>query len=150
MIVTDFYLALIVGITLSLIVSERFGVNPGGLIVPGYLALVVETPEVLVATLLISFLVFGIVKYILPKIMIVYGRRRFVAHLILAVVIKLILDFAFPVLTFGIFELRGLGVIMPALMANCYHKQGVNLTLISMVAVTLATYAILALSYMIM
>ena len=39
MISTDLYVAIILGLTLSKIFAEKFGINPGGLVVPGYLAL---------------------------------------------------------------------------------------------------------------
>ena len=147
MFVGDFYIALVVGLTLSLLVTEIFGILPGGLISPGYLALVCDTPTIPLLVLLISFIVFAIAKYILPKIVVLYGRRRFVAILILAVLIKLSLEFAFPLLPFATFELRGIGIIVPALIANCYFRQGVTFTLATMIPTTLMTFGALSLVY---
>ena len=147
MFISDFYLALIIGLVLSLLVSEIFGVVPGGTIVPGYLALVCDTPIILLIALSISFVVFGITKYLLPKLVVLYGRRRFVANIILSVIIKLGLEFAFPLLTFASFEFRGVGVIVPALIANCYNKQGIKLTILSVIPVTLLTFCFLSLIY---
>ena len=147
MFISDFYMALIIGLVLSLLVSEIFGVVPGGTIVPGYLALVCDTPAILLLALCISFIVFGITKFLLPRIVILYGRRRFVAHIILSVIIKLGLEFAFPLLTFVSFEYRGIGVLVPALIANCYHKQGVKLTIVSVIPITLLTFCLLSLIY---
>ena len=41
---SDLYIALVLGVTLSLIFTEKTGVLPAGLIVPGYLALVFDQP----------------------------------------------------------------------------------------------------------
>ncbi|MCL1853254.1 MAG: poly-gamma-glutamate biosynthesis protein PgsC [Peptococcaceae bacterium] len=147
MFISDFYMALLVGLALSLLVTELFGVNPGGIIVPGYLAVVCDTPSVIVLVLLISFMVFGFAKYIMPKFMVIYGRRRFAALLFLAVLLKLALEFIFPIVPFVAFEFRGIGVVVPALIANCFLRQGVNLTLVSMIPTTLATFGIITLAY---
>ena len=45
MISTDLYVAIILGLTLSLLFAEKFGINPGGLVVPGYLALTMKDPK---------------------------------------------------------------------------------------------------------
>jgi len=42
MTVTNFYLAIIIGTLISLLVDELFGIQCGGLIVPGYLAMVID------------------------------------------------------------------------------------------------------------
>lgn len=39
MVGSELYFSLFVGIVLSLIFAEKFGINPAGLVVPGYLAL---------------------------------------------------------------------------------------------------------------
>ena len=40
MIGSELYFSLFVGVVLSLIFAEKFGINPAGLVVPGYLALI--------------------------------------------------------------------------------------------------------------
>ena len=52
MISTDLYVAIILGLTLSLLFAEKFGINPGGLVVPGYLALTMKDPKSLIAIFL--------------------------------------------------------------------------------------------------
>ena len=44
MIGSELYFSLFVGIVLSLIFAEKFGINPAGLVVPGYLALILINP----------------------------------------------------------------------------------------------------------
>jgi len=147
MYITDFYISLIIGLLLSLIVTEIFGVIPGGVIVPGYLAIVCNTPSIIILSFLISFIVFGITKYILPKFVILYGRRRFVTLMVLSILIKLSFELLFPVIPFVTFEFRGIGVVVPALIANCYFKQGVKLTFLSTIIVTSLTFGIVSVLY---
>ena len=44
MIGSELYFSLFVGVILSLIFAEKFGINPAGLVVPGYLALILINP----------------------------------------------------------------------------------------------------------
>ena len=39
---TDLYIAIVVGVLLSLLYAEKTGIVPAGLVVPGYLALVFD------------------------------------------------------------------------------------------------------------
>ncbi|PSL42717.1 poly-gamma-glutamate biosynthesis protein PgsC/CapC [Salsuginibacillus halophilus] len=124
----DLYVALIIGIVLSLIYTERTGVLPSGLIVPGYVALVFDQQMNLVVIGFISISTFLIVQYVLNRFVILYGRRKFAAMLSVGIVLKLIYDFFALYLGLPIeesFELRGIGIIVPGLIANTVHKQGV-------------------------
>ncbi|PTG88220.1 poly-gamma-glutamate biosynthesis protein PgsC, partial [Staphylococcus chromogenes] len=51
---SELYVSLFVGIVLSLIFAEKFGINPAGLVVPGYLSLKVDQPIMLLSVLIIS------------------------------------------------------------------------------------------------
>ncbi|MRU08321.1 poly-gamma-glutamate biosynthesis protein PgsC, partial [Bacillus anthracis] len=51
---SDLYIALVLGVTLSLIFTERTGILPAGLVVPGYLALVFNQPVFMLVVLFIS------------------------------------------------------------------------------------------------
>ncbi len=149
MYISDFYIAIVIGLALSLLVTEVFGIVPGGIIVPGYMALICDTPALPLLVLLISFITFGIVKYILPRFMMLYGRKRFVAIMILSVLLALAFEFAYPRIPFATFELRGIGVVMPALIANCYFKQGVKHTLFALIPTTAAVFGIISLIFII-
>ena len=67
MVSTDLYVAIILGLTLSLLFQEKFGINPGGLVVPGYLALTMDNPKSLIVILLLSLLTYMIVEFGLNK-----------------------------------------------------------------------------------
>ncbi|MFS0788297.1 poly-gamma-glutamate biosynthesis protein PgsC [Shouchella sp. 1P09AA] len=146
---TDLYIALVIGVVLSLIFAEKTGIMPAGLIVPGYLALVFDQPIFLLTIFLISLLTYLIVTYGVAKVTILYGRRKFAAMLTTGIVLKLIFDFFYPVMPFEIMEFRGLGVIVPGLIANTIQKQGVAPTILSTLLLSGATFVIISLFYLI-
>ncbi|WP_054635758.1 poly-gamma-glutamate biosynthesis protein PgsC [Thalassobacillus sp. C254] len=146
---TDLYIALIVGVVLSLIYAERTGVMPAGLIVPGYLALVFDQPVFLLVVFLVSLLTYVIVAHGLARITTLYGRRKFAAMLCTGIVLKVLFDYFYPVLPFEIYEFRGLGVIVPGLIANSIQKQGVIPTISSTLVLSALTFAIITVYYLI-
>lgn len=126
---SDLYIALILGVLLSLIFAEKTGIVPAGLVVPGYLGLVFNQPVFILLVLLVSLLTYVIVKYGLSKFMILYGRRKFAAMLITGIVLKIAFDFLYPIVPFEIAEFRGIGIIVPGLIANTIQKQGLTITI---------------------
>ncbi|MFZ5989719.1 MAG: poly-gamma-glutamate biosynthesis protein PgsC [Bacillota bacterium] len=140
---SDLYLAIIVGIFLTLIYTELTGVLPGGLIVPGYLALCFGDPIVLLTILVISCLTYLIVVHVVARFVILYGRRKFAAMLSVAIILKLIMDFFYPVVPFQILELSGVGVIVPGIIANTYQKQGFIHTTLSTLLLSTLTFGII-------
>lgn len=144
---TYFYVSLIIGMAISLLIAEIFGINPGGMIVPGYLALICDDIPQMILVFAVSVAVYLIVNFILPKFIILFGRRKFVATLIVGVIIKLLLELAFPVLPFSVFEFRGLGVVTPSLIANSYTKQGFRYTVPAVLIATYLTFGIVTLIF---
>jgi gamma-polyglutamate biosynthesis protein CapC len=128
---TELYLSLVLGVVVSLIYAERTGVIPAGMVVPGYLALVLDQMLFMGAIFIISFVTFVVVHFGISKVVILYGRRRFVAMLGVGIVLKLIFDALYPALPFEVYEFRGIGVIVPGLIANSIARQGVPHTVIS-------------------
>jgi gamma-polyglutamate biosynthesis protein CapC len=139
---TELYLSLVVGVVVSLIYAERTGVIPAGLIVPGYLALVFDQVLFVAAIFLLSFLAFLVVEHGVARYVILYGRRRFVAMLSVGVLLKLVFDALYPMMPFEVYEFRGIGVIVPGLIANTIHRQGVPHTVFSTVLLSGLTFLI--------
>ena len=139
---TELYLSLVIGVIVSLIYAERTGVIPAGLIVPGYLALVLDQVVFVSAIFLLSFLAFLAVDRVVGKLVILYGRRRFVAMLAVGILLKLAFDALYPTMPFEVYEFRGIGVIVPGLIANAIHRQGVPHTLISTLLLSGLTFLI--------
>jgi poly-gamma-glutamate biosynthesis protein PgsC/CapC len=128
---TELYLSLLIGVAVSLVYAERTGVIPAGLVVPGYLALVLDQVIFVAFILLISFVTFLVVEKGVSRWVILYGRRRFLAMMIVGVLCKLVFDRLYPALPFEVYEFRGIGVIVPGLIANAIARQGVVYTLSS-------------------
>lgn len=149
MFITDFYMALIIGAVSTLLFVEKTGITPGGIIVASYLALVFDSPITLALIFLVSFLTYWIVNFILPKFMILYGKRKFTATLVVAIFLKLVFEFAYPLTPFPTFEFRGIGVIVPALLANAYCRQGIKLTVVSSILMTGFVFALMQFLYLV-
>lgn len=140
---TDLYVALTLGVILSLIFSEKTGIIPAGLVVPGYLGLIFDQPVFLMMVLLISLLTYVIVTYGISRFVILYGKRKFAAMLVVGISLKLIFDYFYPIMPFEIYEFRGIGVIVPGLIANTIQKQGLVVTLGSTLLISGATFVLM-------
>ncbi|MDA8746244.1 poly-gamma-glutamate biosynthesis protein PgsC [Rubripirellula amarantea] len=70
------------GLIVSLLFTEAFGLSVGGMIVPGYLALHFNRPMTVVMTLVAAVLTFAVVRLI-SKHAIVFGRRRVVLTMLI-------------------------------------------------------------------
>ena len=66
-----------IGLIVSLLFTEAYGLSAGGMIVPGYLALSLHHPLSILITLLVALATFAIVRG-LSQVTILYGRRRIV------------------------------------------------------------------------
>ena len=124
-----------IGMVLSLFLTETLGVTAGGIIVPGYIAMNLESPDRLIITFGISILTFLIIK-LLSKFIMVYGKRR----LVLALLIGFLLGYlsrSENMITAGLgtTEFMVIGNIIPGLIANWMDRQGVLRT-ISTVLIT--------------
>lgn len=125
----DLYVALVAGIVLSLLYVEITGVLPGGLVVPGYLALTFDQPIFIVSLFCLSFITYLLVTRVIGRFTILYGRRKFAAMLLTAIALKLILLHFYPLVPFEMLEIRGIGIIVPGLIANTIEQQGLAHTL---------------------
>ena len=76
-------IAIGLGMIISLILTESVGVTAGGLIVPGYIALNLHNPYMVVFTFLISLITL-LALNLLSRFIIIYGKRRLVFCLLLS------------------------------------------------------------------
>jgi poly-gamma-glutamate biosynthesis protein PgsC/CapC len=148
MAVSNFYLAIIVGLCLSLFIEMKLGVSPGGLVVPSYLALIFDNVAVLLNIFLVAILTFLFVKYILSRFMLLYGKRRFTACILVSLLFKLLLDLMFPLIPFSVFAFNGFGVITSGIIANTYFKQGVPITTIVTIVTSGIVFLIMNMIYL--
>lgn len=126
--------AIAVGLVVSLIFSETFGLAAGGMIVPGYLALNLHRPMWVVGTLLAALITFALVRLI-SKGVIVYGRRRVVLAVLVGFCVGAAMRTAAAWLAVDSFAASGeplfnvIGYIIPGLIALWMDRQGTVETL---------------------
>lgn len=122
-----------IGLVLSLVFSETLGLAAGGMVVPGYIALMIHHPLRIIGTLLVSLLTFLAMKF-LSNYMFIYGRRRTVMVILLGFLFgwmsRELLIIQTNVLTL---ELQTIGLIIPGLIANWMERQGVVKTICVMI-----------------
>ena len=123
----EWYVAIAIGAVISLFVSEKFQRLPGGLIVPGYLSLLIVEPLAMILTLATSLLTYGVVVKVFAKSMILFGRRKFVMMIVTGLSITLFFHY-FLVREWQWLEI-GIGFIVPGLIANAMERQGVLQTM---------------------
>jgi poly-gamma-glutamate biosynthesis protein PgsC/CapC len=63
------------GLAVSLLFSELFGLAAGGMVVPGYVALHLEKPQDVAVTVLLGIATYAIV-HALSATTVIYGKRR--------------------------------------------------------------------------
>ncbi|MDR7544386.1 MAG: poly-gamma-glutamate biosynthesis protein PgsC [Armatimonadota bacterium] len=137
-----------IGLIVSLVLSEAVGLSAGGLITPAYLALLADQPWRLAGTLIAAALALGLYRAI-AAFLILFGRRRFVAMVLLGILCKWAVAALAPGLaaTLGV-PVGAMGFVLPGLIANDFERQGVLATL-AMLALTTAAcvLALRALGY---
>ena len=130
---------LLIGILIAVLYVEIFDIYPGGIIVPGYIALYLDQPWRVLATILIALL--SLLTYrILSRFLILFGRRRFVTIVLLGVIWAELWFLLLPHLFSSSLGLRAIGWLIPGLLANNLEKQKFFLTLASMLIVSILTF----------
>ncbi len=125
MIITTLTEAVALGLLYSLYFSEALGFVAGGLVVPGYIAVISSNPGMLIATLLASLLSLGVLKLV-TKYALIYGRRKLFLSVVLGFIFAQLTRMLYYVVPNDlILQLQAFGFIIPGLMAYWMDKQGV-------------------------
>jgi len=134
------------GLTINLLLSEIFGLAAGGVVVPGYLALYLDKPVPLALTLAVATLSYAFVRS-LGSYVVLYGRRGIsiavlfgytlsvgFAEFLEPLIVETLLDNGFQVSSaaFPAGPLAVIGYVIPGLIAVWFDRQGVVQTLLSM------------------
>ena len=135
---------LLVGLLLALLWTEATDVSPGGLIVPGYLALYLGRPLRVLATLAAALLTLLIYKF-LARRLILFGRRRFVLMVLAGALLSEAWFVALPRLSAAPLEFRVIGWVIPGILASNFARQKFLPTLASTVTVSALTFAVVRL-----
>ncbi|QQK75856.1 poly-gamma-glutamate biosynthesis protein PgsC [Salicibibacter cibarius] len=140
---SEIAVALVAGVTFSLFFAEKTGVLPAGLVVPGYLALIIDAPLYALSILFISFATYLVVMQVINRFTILYGRRKFSAMLLTGILLKLGFDSFSGLAPMDIEHLQAIGLIIPGLIANTIQRQGLVPTVASTILLTLFTFGVL-------
>jgi gamma-polyglutamate biosynthesis protein CapC len=121
--------ALIIGVVVSVLLTELVGLSAGGIIVPGYVALLLDRPAALLGFLLVALASYGTVLGLSTQLML-FGSRRFAVAVLVGLTLSVSAQWAAPLFTSNYVEWAGLGFIVPGLLANQFDRQGVLPTLL--------------------
>ena len=134
-----------IGLAVSLLLSEMFGIASGGMIVPGYLALSLNRPADVALTVGAAFVTYLIV-HTLSAFVIIYGRRRTVLMILVGYLVGMLARTATGSMTGpdGA-ELQVIGFIIPGLIAIWLDRQGVVETLAALTTASIVVRLILIL-----
>lgn len=117
-------ISIAIGLVLGFFLYEWIGFLPGGLVVPGYIALYWDRPFMILSTFLVSVLVWAVVRLV-SRITILYSRRRFTLMVIVGFVFHWLFEL-FVVHTYLVnIEIDTIGYIIPGLIANEIDRQGI-------------------------
>ena len=121
------------GVILSLLFSELLGASAGGIVVPGYIAMYLHRPTLIIGTIAVSLATLILIK-IISRFSLLYGKRR----MVLSILIGFILGWAtrniiFVNVTIYDLKMQSIGYIIPGLIANWMERQGIFRTIFTMV-----------------
>lgn len=128
-----------IGLVVSLLCTEFFGIASSGMIIPGYMALYLLQPGHIAATMAIAFVTFVIVR-LLSSFMIIYGRRRTALMILISYILGMLLQL-WPWLWTEDFEV--IGFIIPGLIAVWMDRQSVLQTISSLALVSVIVRLVL-------
>ena len=134
-------LFLSLGISAGLVFYEITGITPGGIIVPGYIALYARQPLRILATLATALFALGIGKFLFRYI-VAFGRRRFGILLLLGIAVRVLLDWALFDIAHSSLGLHTIGLLIPGIIASEMERQGIRLTLLGLGIVSSILYII--------
>ena len=115
--------AIAVGLIAGFLLYEWIGLSPGGFVVPGYVALYLDRPWVIAATLVACLLTWGVVRG-LSHWLVLYGRRRFMLMVLAGFACQWLVERGLGHLPATVPRADVIGFIIPGLIANELDRQG--------------------------
>lgn len=140
-------LAVGLGLAVSLLFTEFFGLKAGGMIVPGYMALNLTHPLPIILTLLTALAAFGIVRS-LSSVLIIFDRRRRALIVLVAFILGALGHSFFASINIGVNPSDAynvVGFLTPGLIATSLDKQGIIETFATIFTVSIVVRLILIL-----
>lgn len=132
-----------IGLAVSLLFSEMFGLAAGGMVVPGYIALYLNRPVDVALTIAAAWVTY-LVVHSLSTFMIIYGKRRTVLMIVIGYLVRgFMAQVPFyaseSLYTFserfstGAADFMVIGYVIPGLIAIWMDRQGVVETLSALI-----------------
>lgn len=138
---------LAIGLVLALACYLITNISPGGLIVPGWLALSLVSGVGAIALTGVTVAATYVAALLLRRHAILYGKRLFVSVVLLAVFIQLTAFLTLQGRYPGLFPGDTLGFVIPGLLAYQLQRQKIAPTLIATAATTLVTAAFIVVGF---
>lgn len=132
------------GLLVSLLFTELFGLAAGGMVVPGYIALYMTDPLSVAVTLLAGVVTF-LAVHMLKSVVILYGRRMTAMAIVVGYLVGMGGRAFLPAALAGGPDFELIGYIIPGLIAIWINRQGMVETLTSIVTVSAVTRLVLVL-----
>ncbi len=133
-----------IGLFINMIFTEVLGITAGGMVVPGYIALHLDSPLMVANTILLAFLTFLVIRY-MSRFILIYGRR----HLMLSILIGFLFGWLFNYVTKNSMfienglHMKTVGFIVPGLIAYWMERQGVFESICGLITGSVMTRMIL-------
>jgi poly-gamma-glutamate biosynthesis protein PgsC/CapC len=142
--------AIALGIAVSMLFFEKQNLVPGGVIVPGYVALTLDRPYLLLSTFAVAIITMFVLRRVANHI-VLFGRRKFSFMMLLSFVVAWAFQSLISIIlswmqlaslgAAGVFQV--IGFIIPGLVANSMERQGITRTIYALTTVSIITYVIL-------
>lgn len=134
-------LALAIGLVFALVCYLVTNLSPGGMITPGWLALVLIADPGFGAVILGVAIVTYVVARLVQRVVIVYGKRLFATVVLIGVFLQVSI-FVFHTSFANAEDYTTLGFIIPGLLAYQLIRQPIAATLISTATVAALAYVV--------
>jgi poly-gamma-glutamate biosynthesis protein PgsC/CapC len=140
-----------VGLVISLLFSELFGLAAGGMVVPGYIALHLARPMDVAVTVGAGVVTYAMV-HVLSMSLVIYGRRKMVVMILVGYVLAMLLAGGqlagwTPAASDAGIDLGVIGFIIPGLIATWIDRQGLVETLSALLIAAVAVRLVLILAF---
>ena len=129
--------AFLFGIVTSMLLYERLHLTTGSIVVPGYIAMMLDDPMRVAVTIALSLLTWGAVR-MLSEVLILFGRRRFAVFIIVSFLLRYLSGLVTAEAHLPVNAALVIGYLVPGILAHEIDRQGAVKTLSSMLVVAVA------------
>lgn len=118
---------------LNLLLTETIGLAAGGIVVPGYIALNLHQPDMVVSTVILALITY-LLLYLLSRFILLYGRRLLIVSIIIGYLLGY-LTRIYPSISIETLQLdiTTIGFVVPGLIAYWMQRQGIVETISTMI-----------------